>query len=182
MSDTVIALQIAGYALRPWRASDAQAMHQHINHPTIARNMADWYPREGYPLDAAQSWTQGRHGAVAGDTNWAIAWQGGGGDEAVGSCGVHPQGGFARCNTEIGYWLGAAHWGLGVGSAVVAALTRQAFSDPGVTRVFALIHADNAASQRVCEKNGFVCEGLRRKSVMKWGEAIDTVVWAVGRM
>ena len=73
------------------------------------------------------------------------------------------------------------HWGLGVGTAVVAALNVQAFALPEVTRVFAPIHVGNLRSQRICEKNGFVREGLLRQSAMKWGIAIDIVLWATYR-
>jgi hypothetical protein len=41
--------------------------------------------------------------------------------------------------------------------------------------------ASDLRSQRICEKNGFVCEGLHRMSVIKAGCAIDTVVWAAYR-
>jgi [ribosomal protein S5]-alanine N-acetyltransferase len=168
-----VSLPIAGYALRAWSASDAADMHRAINNPNVGKFLADWYPQTGYTLEMAEQWCNG--GAVAfGGVSWAIAFE----DRAVGSCGIHPQEGFARCNAEIGYWLAEAHWGKGVGSAVVTALMRQAFEQPEITRVFAPIHAANLGSQRVCEKNGFVREGLLRQSAMKWGEAIDVVLWA----
>jgi [ribosomal protein S5]-alanine N-acetyltransferase len=171
-----IALGIAGYTLRAWQPGDAPSMAQHLNNPNIGQNMADWYPQTGYTLAMAQQWCNGGSADFGGD-NWAITWE----NAAIGSCGVHPKTGFDRCNAEIGYWLSEAHWGKGVGSAVVAFLTSHAFAQAHITRVFAPIHAHNQASQRVCEKNGFTLEGLRRKSVMKWGEAIDTAVWATYR-
>ena len=161
--------------MRPWRRSDAEDLFLAINHPSVGEFLADWYPKGGYSLDMAQDWVNG--GADVGGTNWAITCK----DVAVGSAGIHPQSGFSRCNVEIGYWLGTAHWGRGVGTAVVAALTEQAFALPEVTRVFAPIHVGNLRSQRICEKNGFVREGLLRQSTMKWGKAIDIVLWATYR-
>jgi [ribosomal protein S5]-alanine N-acetyltransferase len=166
-------LPIAGYALRPWQPSDAPSMALHLNNPNIGRNMADWYPAGGYTLAMAQEWCSGGADAYGG-TSWAITWH----DEAIGSCGFRPQTGFDRCNVEIGYWLSEQHLGKGVGTALVGTLAKQAFELPEITRVYAPIHAHNKVSQRICEKNGFVCEGLRRMSVMKAGQAIDTVVWA----
>ena len=168
-------LPIAGYALRAWRSSDAQALHVVINHPSVGEYLADWYPKDGYTLEMANDWVNG--GSAIGGTNWAITYN----DVAIGSAGIHPQSGFSRCNVEIGYWLAHAHWGRGVGTAVVAALTAQAFALPQVTRVFAPIHAGNLRSQRICEKNGFVREGLLRQSTMKWDKAIDVVLWAIYR-
>lgn len=138
--------------------------------------MADWYPSSGYTLRHAHEWVTEGHLAFGG-SNWAIAYQ----DEAVGSAGLHPCTGFARCNVEIGYWLSEQHWGQGIGSSVVRALTTQAFLQASITRVFAPIHASNLASQRICEKNGFVREGLQRMSAIKNGQAIDIVVWAMYR-
>ncbi len=173
MSASTVSLGIDGFSLRTWREADAADMFGALNHPEIARNMADWYPSSGYTLEMAREWVTGGYAALPG-VNWAIAFE----DRVVGGGGMHPMGGLARCNAEIGYWLAAAHWGKGVGTALVQKLTEQAFALPGITRVYAPIHAHNLGSQRVCQKNGFFCEGLRRKSVMKWGEAIDTVVWA----
>jgi [ribosomal protein S5]-alanine N-acetyltransferase len=166
-------LPIAGYALRPWRVSDAGDLLRALNDPSVGQYLADWYPQTGYTLEMAEQWVSGGADAFGG-SNWAIAFE----DQAIGSCGIHPQQGFARCNAEIGYWLAQAHWGKGVGSAVVAELTRQAFERTEITRVFAPIHATNQRSQRVCEKNGFVREGLLRQSAMKWGKAIDIALWA----
>lgn len=90
----------------------------------------------------------------------------------------HPGTGFLRCNVEIGYFLAPLLWGRGVGTAVVAALTELSLARPETTRVFAPVHAGNAASMRVLEKNGFVCEGTQRLSAYKAGRVIDRVVWA----
>jgi RimJ/RimL family protein N-acetyltransferase len=173
VSVATLSLPIAGYALREWRASDAKDLYVALSNPKVGQHLADWYPRDGYTMQMAQDWVNGGADAFGG-ISWAITFQ----DIAVGSAGIHPQQGFARCNTEIGYWLAQSHWGKGVGSAVVALITATAFDAPEITRVYAPIHAANVASQRVCEKNGFVREGLLRQSVMKSGEAIDIVLWA----
>jgi [ribosomal protein S5]-alanine N-acetyltransferase len=150
-------------------------MQKHVNTQQIGRHMSDWFP-EDYTFELAQHWVTRGH-IDFGGSNWAIAFE----DEAVGGAGIHPQAGQFRCNVEIGYWLSVQHWGKGVGTAVVRLLTNQAFANTEVTRVFAPIHAHNAASQRICEKNGFVFEGLQRLSAMKRGQAIDRVNWATYR-
>jgi RimJ/RimL family protein N-acetyltransferase len=60
----------------------------------------------------------------------------------------------------------------------VRVLSGLAFARPEVTRVFATVHADNPASMRVLEKNGFVREGVLRRSVLKAGTPIDIVNYA----
>ncbi|MFM7330889.1 MAG: GNAT family N-acetyltransferase [Brachymonas sp.] len=155
------------------RTSDAQDMYKALKQPKVGLYLADWYPQDGYTLEMAKEWVNGGADAFGGVV-WAIAFN----DVVVGSAGIHPQHGFARCNAEIGYWLTESHWGKGVGTAVVGVLVAKAFEMPEITRVFAPIHAANLASQRICEKNGFVREGLLRQSAIKWGKAIDVVMWA----
>ena len=60
----------------------------------------------------------------------------------------------------------------------MSALAARALHDPEVTRVFAPVHAGNAASMRVLQKSGFVREGLLRQSAMKAGRVVDRVLYA----
>src|SRR5262249_55015448 len=80
---------------------------------------------------------------------------------------------------EIGYWLGRGLWGRGLATAAVRGLTAHAFRAYGLTRVYALPFADNAASLRVLEKAGYRCEGRLRRSAVKDGLVKDQVVYAV---
>ena len=60
-------------------------------------------------------------------------------------------------------------------------MTKLAFDLLDVTRVWAPVHAGNAASMRVLQKNDFVCEGTQRLSAFKAGRVIDQVIWACYR-
>ncbi|MFK0158885.1 GNAT family N-acetyltransferase [Streptomyces sp. NPDC090493] len=54
-----------------------------------------------------------------------------------------------------GYWLGRPYWGRGVGSRALALFLREETVRP----LFADLSAENTASVRLLEKNGFVpCE------------------------
>lgn len=172
MSLPTIELGLPGWTLRAWRDGDADSLVRHADDPRVWRNMSDAFPHP-YTIEIARHWVARGHIDFGGD-NWAIAWQ----DEGVGGCGVHPGSGAARCSCEVGYWLGQTFWGRGVGSQVVRALVGEAFARPEITRVFAKVHADNPASMRVLEKNGFEREGLLRKSVLKAGTPIDVVSYA----
>jgi [ribosomal protein S5]-alanine N-acetyltransferase len=163
---------VDGWLLRAWQPSDALSLAQHANNIKVWRNMADTFPHP-YTLECAQQWVSTGHVDFGGD-NWAIDHQ----DQAVGGCGVHQERGQFRCNVEIGYWLAEQYWGQGVVTQVVRVLTDYAFALPEVTRVYAPVHAYNAASMRVLEKNGFTREALLRKSAFKAGQVIDRVVWS----
>ena len=168
-------LGLPGWALRAWREADAHALAEHANNPAVWRTMSDRFPHP-YTLEIASHWVQHGHVDFGGD-NWAIALD----DLAVGGCGVHLGQSMFACNAEIGYWLAQVHWGRGVTTQVARVLTEQAFAHPQVTRVFAPVHAGNAASMRVLLKNGFVCEGTQRLSAIKAGQVIDRVIHAKHR-
>jgi RimJ/RimL family protein N-acetyltransferase len=53
------------------------------------------------------------------------------------------------------------------------AVTEYAIEKHGLTRVYALPFAHNAASCRVLEKAGFVLEGVLRRSAIKDGQIAD---------
>lgn len=167
-----LALGIDGWCLRAWRGADAESLARYANNERVWRNMSEAFPHP-YTLELAREWVERGHVNFGGD-NWAIAWQ----DEAVGGCGLHQGAGGDRCNAEIGYWLGEPFWGRGVVTQVVRVLTGQAFARPDVMRVFAPVHAGNAGSMRVLEKNGFFREAELRQSAIKDGRVIDRVQWA----
>ncbi len=60
---------------------------------------------------------------------------------------------------EIGYGILPGFQGMGYASETVGAMTLWAFEHPEVTAVEAETEPDNAASQRVLEKCGFIPDG-----------------------
>jgi ribosomal-protein-alanine N-acetyltransferase len=59
---------------------------------------------------------------------------------------------------ETGYVFAADAWGLGYATEVTRCMASLAFTIPSLVRLYAICHADNAASQRVLEKAGFLRE------------------------
>jgi RimJ/RimL family protein N-acetyltransferase len=165
-------LGIDGWCLRAWRAKDAASLAQHANNLHVWRNMSDSFPHP-YTLELAQDWVDRGHVDFGGD-NWAIAFD----DDAVGGCGMKQGEGGERCNVEIGYWLAEPYWGRGVVTRAVRVLTELSFARAEVTRVFAPVHADNPASMRVLQKNGFHLEARLKRSAIKADRVIDRVQWA----
>lgn len=54
---------------------------------------------------------------------------------------------------EISYWVGVPHWGKGYASELVASFCDTCLRDnPDLTRLFARVHKDNLASQKVVQK------------------------------
>jgi RimJ/RimL family protein N-acetyltransferase len=94
-------------------------------------------------------------------------------NEAAGGIGFMLLPDVERVSAEIGYWLGETHWGRGICTEALRAVTQYAIQQHGLTRVFALPFAHNVASCRVLEKAGFVLEGHLRRSAVKNGRIED---------
>lgn len=118
--------------LRPARPSDAICWDALLASPEMCRWMLPPKP-----------WTPG---AV-----WSIATE----DTVIGRAAVSPDG-------DLDYWLGSAHWGQGLTTEAVGALTAWALDAMGVDQLQAVAHRDNRRSHRVLEKLAFRFVGLRR--------------------
>jgi RimJ/RimL family protein N-acetyltransferase len=73
---------------------------------------------------------------------------------------------FSGAEAELGFVLARSHWGQGLMTEAVAAVTEWALSSPGIKRTWATCDVDNLASARVLEKAGLVkCGGFERQIV-----------------
>ena len=86
-----------------------------------------------------------------------------------------------RHSAELGYWLGKPFWGRGIITEAARAITAYGFETLGLTRIYAHVDSDNGASARVLEKAGYQREGLLRKAVLKKGELVDYLLFAILR-
>lgn len=150
---------------------------RHADSRRIWRTLRDSFPSP-YTPEEARRWIR----LVAGQeppTEFAIALPET--DEAVGGIGFIPQTDVHRRSAEVGYWLGEAHWGRGIMTAAVRALTTHAFARHDLIRLYAMVFSSNPASMRVLEKAGWTREGVLRHHVTKEGHTLDVVLYATVR-
>ena len=76
----------------------------------------------------------------------------------IGDLGTHGPPDTGGC-VEIGYGLAPSARGKGIGTAVVAALVRQLATVPGIRLLTAVTGAENTASRRLLERQGFHLAG-----------------------
>lgn len=62
---------------------------------------------------------------------------------------------FLRRHTEVGYWIGEEFWGQGLTSEAVTAFLQFCRQGLGLTRMTARVFAENEASLRLLENQGF---------------------------
>ncbi len=158
--------------VRPFRASDVPAIVRHANNRKVWLNLRDRFPHPYTKSDAQNFLRMVSHMEPV--TFLAIDVDG----EAVGSIGYVIQQDVERVSAEIGYWLGESFWGRGIATEAVIAVTGYATKQHGLTRLFALPFASNAASCRVLEKAGYVLEAKLRRSAIKDGVIQDQCQYA----
>jgi RimJ/RimL family protein N-acetyltransferase len=164
--------KLSGCEVRSWKLSDVESLARHANNRSIWLNLRDAFPHPYAKKDARAFLTTIADRTP--ETMFAIAVDG----EAVGGIGfvLHPD--VERVSAEIGYWLAEPFWGRGIVTAALAAVTSYAIKAHGLTRVYAVPFAWNAASCRVLEKAGYVLEGRLRKSAIKDGKLTDQLQYA----
>lgn len=97
--------------------------------------------------------------------------------ELIGNCGIRRDAPTSH-EAEIGYELSPDQWGQGYASEAVAEIVRFGFDELGVHRITAWLVADNVASARVLEKNGFQLEGRLRDKEQYKGRYWDVLMYA----
>jgi len=82
---------------------------------------------------------------------------------------------------EIGYSLGSAFHGKGVGTEAVRRLVHIAFVDGGLYRLEARCSVHNPASYKLLEGIGFQREGILREYFLLHGERVDHYFYSLLR-
>lgn len=158
--------------LRPWQPGDHDSLVRYGNDRQVWRNMTDLFPHPYTDADAAH-WL-----AVANDPGENIFLAIDLAGEAIGGIGIIALDGNSHHTGQVGYWVGQPHWGRGVATCAARALKAHAFACERFKRLEAVVFEWNPASMRVLENAGFVREGVHRKSVLKDGQLIDSVIHA----
>ena len=161
--------------LREWRRGDERSLVHHANNPNVTRNLADVFPYP-YRHDDAVMWI-GRHVGVEPQTQFAIVID----EDTIGGIGIYPGTDIHRRSAELGYWLSEEHWGRGIMTEAVRAVTRYAFETFDLQHIFAGLFERNIGSRRVLEKAGYVLEGHLRMHVTKNGETMDDLIYGIVR-
>jgi [ribosomal protein S5]-alanine N-acetyltransferase len=146
---------------RPWTAAkDAEAAYTIYGSPEVTR-----YLREiPLPLSSVEE-------ARTVLASWSTPWD----DPAFGTWAVWPRDGSAPIGTvfvrplapanvdvEVGWHLGAEHWGHGYATEIGQAAARHAFAN-GVSEVYAVIFPGNERSVGVARRLGMQYVGRTEK-------------------
>jgi RimJ/RimL family protein N-acetyltransferase len=150
-----------GLLLRPWRESDAPAVHAAFQDPLMHR----WHLRAADSVDEVRGWIEEWQGEWAGERSaqWAVVDAGD--ERLLGRVAVHHID-LVDGVGEIGYWTVPAARGKGVAARATSALARWALDEAGFHRLELTHGVGNDASCRVAAKCGFPLEGTKRSALL----------------
>lgn len=163
-------LTTARLTLRPFTLRDGNALHHILQQKQVLR----YFPRPDPPprervqqfiRDQLRRWRRDGFGLWAvelRDRPGLIGW--------VGLQNLAPiprtPGAVAETNeVEVGYLLNPAYWGQGLATEGALASLHYGFETLKLPRIVAIVHPENAASQRVAQKLGMHCDG----EAVYWG-------------
>src|SRR5512143_2790791 len=140
--------------IRPQHAGDAEALFKYASDPAVTP-FVTWAPHSD--IEETRAWLRGAvEGLKTGtDIVWSLEHEG----EVCGAIGLHGITWTVRAvrwdRAEMGYWLGAPHWGKGLMTEAALAVTHWAFETLGLHKVTIGCIDSNVGSRRVIEKTGY---------------------------
>ena len=161
--------------LRPWCGADTPALARLADDEGVAANLRDVFPHP-YAEANARAFLSFCMAADPADALFCAAEVDG---QLAGSISLSRGTDVCCKSAELGYWFGRAFWGHGVATEAVRQICGMGFHAWDIVRIWAEPFARNRASCRVLEKNGFVCEGVKRLSVVKNGVLQDSRLYAL---
>jgi [ribosomal protein S5]-alanine N-acetyltransferase len=153
-------LTTAQLTLRPMVAGDAATLHRIYQ----SEGVLQYFPIPAPPpLEKMERFVafQQRHWEQHGYGNWGVLPAGE--QEIVGWAGLQflPE----LDETEVGFLLDRPFWGRGYATQAALAALQFGFERCGLEHIIALVHPDNAASQRVIAKCGMAYQ----ETLALWG-------------
>ncbi len=162
--------------LRPWELDDLDDLVKYANNYKIARNLSNKFPYPYTKEDGRNFLSFASDNST--DHIFAIILD----NVPCGGIGLHPQSDIQCKNAELGYWLAEPFWSNGIMSKAIQQIIEYGFANLlQIDRIFARSFGSNLASQKVLEKTGFILEAKFEKTLYKFGEYEDELIYALRR-
>jgi RimJ/RimL family protein N-acetyltransferase len=156
-----------------WRAQRSHVRHNPLR-PCTMDECAARLARAGHDLADLEARLNGAAGPE--ELRWLVTV----GDAVVGSVSVRAVAPDHR-NAELGYGLDEAWHGRGIAASAVRQLVDRVFARTSMHKLYATVDTTNTASIMLCERLGFVREGVLRDHFFFDGRWADEAVYAVYR-
>ena len=168
-------LAVGEWYIRSYEDTDVAALVKYANNRKIWLMLTHIFPHP-YTLEDAHSWLDIVKQQTI-ETNFTISTE----EELIGTIGFKLFEGVHCKTAELGYWLGEPHWGKGIMTETVRAMTDYMFTNHDFVRIQAAVFESNPGSARVLEKSGYTYEARLRKHVYKDDTLQDLLIFALLR-
>jgi RimJ/RimL family protein N-acetyltransferase len=165
-----------GISLRPWHIGDAARLASIADDKDISCNLRDGLPFP-YSLQDAVRWLNLILPMNFPPRYFALIFN----EEIVGSISIELKSDIYRKNAEIGYFLVPEHWGKGIMTTAIKAVSSYAFREFDIIRIYAETFCDNIGSGRALTKAGYSHEATLRRSIIKNGVIRDACIYSLLR-
>ena len=161
--------------IREWKIEDKTELAENLDNMKILNNLRDGLPYP-YTEDDAEDFIRVMLSADKNKTfAFAITLE----DKVIGSIGVFRQKNIHFRTAEMGYFIGEKYWGNGYMTEAAKLACNYVFENTDIIRIYAEPFTYNAASCRVLENAGFVCEGILKSNAYKNGNIVDMKMYAL---
>lgn len=170
-------LQAGAWIVRPWRESDAPALHRAVaaSHEHLGRWLA--WAHAGYAqVDAVEWIARCRRDWLARSTCAFGVFAHGG--EVLGGAGISRIDALNRVG-NLGYWVATGATGQGVARAAARAVAGYGFDTLGLCRLEIVVLPDNVPSRRVAAALGAQWECTARHRVQHQGGPAAAEVYSL---
>ena len=153
--------------LRPLLDDDQISLANLANNKKIWDNVRDFLPSPYTNKDAETFINITKQEDIP--MTFAIAFH----EKFSGVIGLVRQSDVYRNTAEIGYWIGEPFWNKGIATTAVNLITDYGLNTLDLIRIHTGVFEYNIGSMRVLEKNGYIKDGIFKKSIMKNGQIWD---------
>ncbi len=163
------------FQLNDWQIEYAKSIAKYANNKKISNNLRNIFPYPYTIEDARWYANECIHADPTRQCVKVITVEG----QAVGCIGVSIQDDVHCKSAEIGYWLGVPFWNKGIMTKAIRQMSKIAFEQLDIVRIFAEPFAYNTGSRKSLEKAGYQLEGVMRKSIYKNGNIYDSCIYSL---
>jgi RimJ/RimL family protein N-acetyltransferase len=166
-------ISFGDYCIRSYEYSDQDALVKYANNNNVSRMLRDQFPFP-YTKTDAETWLIHACNQEI-ETSFVIANN----KELIGAISINLQEDVNRFSAEIGYWIAEPFWGKGISTKALNVLTKYAFENFSLCRIFANVFEGNDPSEKVLLKAGYKKEATLKKAVFKEGIFLDQYIYAI---
>ena len=162
------------FIIKEFTLKDKGSFEKYVNDPEISKNNLDIpYP---YPKEKIDVLFDQMISYYSQETPKHLAYGIYINNEVCGYIGLHKI--HKNHKAEIGYWLAKKYRNQGIMTLAIKKICKSGFKDLNLKRIWAPVFSYNIESKKVLEKNGFVLEGILKKSVIKDKKMVDEWIYA----